>query len=60
MLPPMPFRLFANPRGGEALAGILGDEGFRQAKAEITSWGGYDVTPLRDLGRSRIRRASAT
>jgi diaminopropionate ammonia-lyase len=50
MLPPMPFRLFANPRCGEALAGILGDEGFRQAKAEITSWGGYDVTPLRDLG----------
>src|ERR1700751_1610894 len=49
MLAPVPFRLFANPRCGEAPVEILDEAGFRQAKAEITSWHGYEVTPLRDL-----------
>jgi diaminopropionate ammonia-lyase len=48
MLGPMPFRLFANPRLGRPPA-VLPDAGFRKAKAAITSWNDYAVTPLRDL-----------
>jgi diaminopropionate ammonia-lyase len=49
MLGPMPFRVFANPRYGEVPASILDDAGFRLAKAEITSWPGYAMTPLREV-----------
>jgi diaminopropionate ammonia-lyase len=49
MLGPMPFRVFANPRFGAPRTVLLADVGFRQAKAEIISWDGYAVTPLRDL-----------
>ncbi len=49
MLGPMPFRVFANPRFGEGPTSILDDAGFRLAKAEITSWPEYAVTPLREL-----------
>jgi diaminopropionate ammonia-lyase len=49
MLDPMPFRVLVNPRFGGAWIGPLPDDGFRQAKAEITSWPDYQVTPLRTL-----------
>ena len=49
MLGPMPFRLFANPRFGGTRTTILADAGFQRAKAEITAWNGYAVTPLHDL-----------
>jgi diaminopropionate ammonia-lyase len=50
MLGPMPFSLFANPRFGTPHAAALSDVGFLRAKAEIISWDGYALTPLRDLG----------
>jgi diaminopropionate ammonia-lyase len=49
MLGAVPFRLFANPRFGGTRKTMLADTGFRHAKAEITAWDGYAVTPLRDL-----------
>ena len=49
MLGPLPFRLFANPRFGIAATTLLPDAGFQRAKAEVTSWNEYAVTPLRDL-----------
>jgi diaminopropionate ammonia-lyase len=49
VLGPLPFRLFANPRFGSAPTTLLPDAGFQRAKAEITSWNAYAVTPLRDL-----------
>jgi len=49
MLGPMPFRVFANPRFGTPRTVLLSDVGFQQAKAEIISWAGYAVTPLREL-----------
>jgi diaminopropionate ammonia-lyase len=49
MLEPLPFRLFANPRRSRPRAGILPAAGYRRAKAEITGWDGYAVTPLCDL-----------
>jgi len=56
MLGPMPFRLFANPRAGTPHVAPLSDVGFRRAKAEIISWNGYALTPLRDLA-ALARRA---
>ena len=49
MLKPYPFRLFMNPNAGTPGTVVLPDSGFRRARAEITSWPGYTVTPLRDL-----------
>ncbi len=49
MLPPLPFRVFANPRLGRPHADILPDAGYRRAKAAITGWDGYAATPLLDL-----------
>ena len=49
MLDPMPFRLFANPRFGGPRIAPLSDVGFRRAKAEISSWDGYEYTKLRDM-----------
>jgi diaminopropionate ammonia-lyase len=45
----MAFRVFANPNFGTPVLAPLTDAGFRQAKAEISSWPGYAFTPLRDL-----------
>ncbi len=49
MLGPCPFRLFPNPRAGTPGVVALPASGFRRARAEITGWGGYAPTPLRDL-----------
>jgi diaminopropionate ammonia-lyase len=49
MLGTMSFRLFANPRSGGTPETILPDTGFERAKAEITAWDGYEVTPLHDM-----------
>jgi len=49
MLKPYPFRLFMNPNAGTPGTVVMPDSGFRRARAEITSWPGYAVTPLRDL-----------
>jgi diaminopropionate ammonia-lyase len=49
MLGTLSFRLFANPRCGGTRETMLPDAGFERAKAEITVWDGYEVTPLRDL-----------
>jgi diaminopropionate ammonia-lyase len=49
MLGPLPFRLLANPRSGDTRTTLLPNAGFQRAKAEITSWNAYAVTPLRDL-----------
>jgi hypothetical protein len=43
------FTLFMNPRHGTPGTVTLPASGFRRAKAEIMSWGGYAPTPLRDL-----------
>jgi diaminopropionate ammonia-lyase len=43
------FALFTNPRHGIPGTVTLPAAGFRRAKAEITSWGGYAPTPLLDL-----------
>ena len=48
-LGPMPFRLVANRNAGTPGIVVLPAGGFRRAKAEITSWPGYEITPLRDL-----------
>ena len=49
MLSPHPFRLFVNPAAGTPGLVVLPDSGYRRAKAEITSWPGYAVTPLREF-----------
>jgi diaminopropionate ammonia-lyase len=49
MIGPYPFRLFANPSAGTPGVVVLPANGFRRARAEITSWPGYAPTPLRDL-----------
>ena len=49
MIGPMPFRLYANPRFGSTRTVLLPDAGFQRAKAEITAWDGYELTPLHDL-----------
>ncbi len=49
VLPPLPFRVFANPRAGTPGTVVLTEAGFRRARAEITSWPGYAPTPLLDL-----------
>ncbi|MGA9017092.1 MAG: diaminopropionate ammonia-lyase [Acetobacteraceae bacterium] len=49
MLGPLPYRLFLNPRFGSSQIASLPDAGFQRAKAQITSWDGYEMTPLRDL-----------
>jgi diaminopropionate ammonia-lyase len=49
MLAPHPFSLFPNPNAGTPGVVVLPDRGFRRARAEITSWPGYAVTPLHDL-----------
>jgi diaminopropionate ammonia-lyase len=49
MLDPMPFRVLVNPRFGGSWDGPLSDDGFRRAKAEISSWPDYRATPLLDL-----------
>jgi diaminopropionate ammonia-lyase len=48
-VPPLPFRVFANPRAGTPATTVLDDAGFRRARAEITAWPGYAPTPLRGL-----------
>ncbi|HEY1935039.1 MAG TPA: diaminopropionate ammonia-lyase [Acetobacteraceae bacterium] len=49
MLPPLPFRVFPNPRLGTPGITVLPAGRFRRAKAEITAWPGYAPTPLHDL-----------
>jgi diaminopropionate ammonia-lyase len=49
MLGPLPYRLFVNPRFGSSRVASLPDVGFPCARAQITSWDGYEVTPLSDL-----------
>jgi diaminopropionate ammonia-lyase len=49
MLGPLPYRLFINPRFGSGRIASLPDVGFQRARAEISSWDGYERTPLRDL-----------
>lgn len=49
MIAPHPFRLLANPNFGTPGTVVLPESGFRRAKAEISSWPGYAVTPLLDL-----------
>ena len=49
ILPPLPFRVFPNPRAGTPGTVVLSEAGFRRARAEIVSWPGYAPTPLRDL-----------
>ena len=49
LLPPLPFRLFANPNTGTPGTVVLSEAGFRRARAEIASWPGYAPTPLLDL-----------
>ncbi len=49
MLGPLPYRLFVNPRFGSSRIASLPDAGFQCAKAQITTWDGYEITPLRDL-----------
>ncbi|MCC6719865.1 MAG: diaminopropionate ammonia-lyase [Acetobacteraceae bacterium] len=56
MLPPHPFRLFANPNAGTPGVVVLPERGFRRAAAEITSWPGYAPTPLLEL--AEIARAA--
>lgn len=46
MIPDRPYRLLLNRRHGTPGVVVLPDGGFRRAKAEITSWDGYAVTPL--------------
>ena len=56
----MPFRLFANPRFDGVRTAVLPDAGFQRAKAEITAWDGYAMTPLHDLPAiARQRRRGA-
>jgi diaminopropionate ammonia-lyase len=59
MLGPLPFRVLVNPRFGEARMGPLSEVGFRQAKADITSWRDYRATPLRELSAIAVRAGVA-
>ena len=43
------FTLLVNPRHGVPGINVLPVQGFRRAKAAITTWPGYAPTPLRDL-----------
>lgn len=56
VIKPTPFQLFENPKVSRAArynedgrADILSDQAFEVAKREITSWTGYQETPLRGL-----------
>jgi diaminopropionate ammonia-lyase len=49
MIPTAPFRFLVNRHHGTPGVVVLPEGGFRRAKAEIASWPGYAVTPLRDL-----------
>ena len=49
MLGPLPYRLFVNPRFSSRRIASLPEAGFQRAKAQITAWDGYEITPLRDL-----------
>jgi len=49
VLPPLPFRVLANPRAGIPALAVLPPGGFRRARAEIAAWPGYAATPLREL-----------
>ncbi|MES2713224.1 MAG: diaminopropionate ammonia-lyase [Pseudomonadota bacterium] len=49
MIPSVPYRLLANRAHGTPGIIVLPDGGFRRARAEITSWPGYQATPLRTL-----------
>jgi len=49
MIPSLPYRLLANRAHGTPGIIVLPEAGFRRAKAEITGWPGYAVTPLRAL-----------
>jgi diaminopropionate ammonia-lyase len=49
MIEPHVFELLVNPRHGTPGVTILTAAGFRRAKAAITSWSGYEPTPLRTL-----------
>ena len=40
---------FISPGFGSSRIASLPDLGFQRARAEITSWDGYEITPLRDL-----------
>jgi diaminopropionate ammonia-lyase len=51
MLTSRAIRVFVNPRHGVPGLVVLSAAGFRRAKAEITGWDGYAVTPLRNLPR---------
>jgi len=46
MIPDRPYRLLLNRRQGTPGVVVLPDGGFRRARAEITSWPGYEPTPL--------------
>ena len=50
MLATTHFDLFINPAFGVPGMVVLPEAGFRRAQAEISSWPGYAVTPLHDLG----------
>src|ERR1700733_37479 len=47
---------FISPGFGSSRIASLPDLGFQRARAEITSWDGYEITPLRDL-RALAQRA---
>jgi len=49
MIGPHPFSLFPNPRAGTPGMVVLPEAGFRRARAAITAWPGYAVTPLLEL-----------
>jgi diaminopropionate ammonia-lyase len=49
MLEPLPFHLLPNPRHRVRPTATLDDAGFQSAKAEITQWDGYEMTPLLGL-----------
>lgn len=49
MIPNAPFRFLVNRHHGTPGVVVLPEGGFRRARAEIESWPGHAVTPLRDL-----------
>ncbi len=49
MLTPRDIQVFVNPNHGTPGIVVLPAAGFRRAKAEITAWDGFAVTPLRHL-----------
>jgi diaminopropionate ammonia-lyase len=48
-LPPLPFRVFPNPRAGTPDTLVLSPDGYAHARATITGWPGYAPTPLLEL-----------